>query len=184
MLELFAYLLVPFACTLVLNWQNAKAFNARYVLVALPAWVVLLSLGFVRLGSVRRRVWAAGFAVLVAVSLGNLYFNPRYAREDVRAAVRYVEERGGSAPCLLAPTVWHVARLYAPPQATVLEYYREGDRDAQIDRVVATCNTLWYIRCRWWVDDPDGYLLERLREAYPQQQLIEFPGVELFLLKR
>lgn len=182
--ELGVYLLLPIAGTLALGWQNAKAFNVRYVLVALPAWLVLVSLGLERLRKPFRWVFGGALATIFAVSLFHLYFTPRYAREDVRDAVAYIRDHGSTDPCVLAPTVFHVARYYAPSGMNLMMYFGSGHRDEQISRVVATCNTLWYIRARAWVDDPDGYLLEHLADTYPKQQLVEFPGVELFRLTR
>ncbi|MDH3198945.1 MAG: hypothetical protein OEO21_11980, partial [Candidatus Krumholzibacteria bacterium] len=186
--ELAAYLIVPLACTLILGWQNAKAFNARYVLVSLPAWLCVLAIALDGMGR-RARVaaWAA-VAALTAVSLAHFYFDGRYAKEDVRGAVRTIEARAGPEDCILAPTVWHVVGRYYRGEAVTRSVFQRDwlpkpRVDAQLEPLFAECNTVWYIRARPWVDDADGYVLRRLAERYVSREVIEFNGVELMLLE-
>ncbi|MCH7549965.1 MAG: glycosyltransferase family 39 protein [Candidatus Krumholzibacteriota bacterium] len=186
--ELLLYLLVPLLATFALSWQNAKAFNVRYVLLALPAWLVLLSAG-VRALPFRMR-WLSGAAVAATTiaSLWNYEFVGRYAKEDVRGAVRYIEEQPEAYDCIFAPTVWQIVEHYAQAGAPVEQLFRRTwlpmDRvDAQLDELFAACNTFWYIRARPWVDDPDGYALDMVRDRYREMEVEEFNGVTIFLFE-
>jgi len=179
MIEPLLYVAVPLVATLALNWQNAKAFNVRYVLVGLPFYLALIAVG---IDSLRPRVsWAAGALVTLtcAVSLWNYYFNPRYAKEDVRAAVRAVEARLVPGECIFAPTVWQIVGLYAQPSTPVRYVYRESDAVMQdhFGRLVVQCNSLWYVRAREWVDDADGKILREIDARYVRGETLEFPGV-------
>jgi uncharacterized membrane protein len=106
--QLFLYIAVPFVLTLILSWQNAKAFNVRYVLFAMPPYLCLIALGIEGLRPPARFVALLLVVATAAVSLGNYYFNGRYAREDMRAAARAVEQDVAPGDCIIAPTVFEV----------------------------------------------------------------------------
>jgi len=182
-LELAAYILVPLALTIALNWQNAKAFNVRYVMFGLPAWLTLVAIALDSLRSRWRTVMAILVAVTTAVSLGNHYFSGRFAREDVRTAVRYLEEQP-DVTCIFAPTVYNVVTHYYHGPAAIHVVYRRTAPSDQVERqledVFAACNTLWYVRARPWVSDGDGYILKRLLERFDMLERVEFNGIELF----
>ena len=115
------YLLVPLACTLLLNWQNAKAFNARYILTSLPVFVCVIAAGITVLPHVVARAAFAFVAVTLMFSMGNYYFDGRYAREDVRGAAALMDSRATGDECILAPSV-----------TGVFEYYYEGSAPVRV----------------------------------------------------
>lgn len=177
--EPLLYIAVPLGATLALNWQNAKAFNVRYVLVGLPMYVALVAVG---VASLRRgRGWFAGGLVVAtsAASLCNHYFDARYAKEDVRGAVRAVNARVEPGECIFAPTVWQIVGLYARPDVPIHYVYREPPSVMQdhLARLFVQCDSLWYIRARPWVDDADGRVLAEIDARYVRGEALEFPGV-------
>jgi len=177
--EMLAFILVPLAATLVLNWQNAKAFNARYVLVGLPAYLGLVAVGIEVLGRARAWVPAALALGTCALSLVNHYFNPAYAKEDVRGAVRAVEGRLAPNECLFAPTVWQIVAHYQHSDAPLHYVYRDapGVMEGQLSDLSASCASLWYIRARPWVDDFDGRVMAEVQSRYRAAETLEFAGV-------
>ena len=183
--ELLLYLLVPLVVTLLLNWQNAKAFNVRYVLVGFPAYLCFVATG---IDGFSKRVSAVLMLAVVAtllVAIGNYYLNPRYAREDVRGAVRYIETHITEGECIVAPTVTSVVEHYYGGVEEVYSPFNRRGRsrlivDRQLGEVFAWCNSVWYVRARPWVDDPDGYLVDQISDHYRQLQLVEFEGVEVY----
>lgn len=187
--ELLLYFFLPVVGTLLLNWQNAKAFNIRYVLLSLPAYLCFIAIG---LDILRPWMRAAGLglvALTLLVSTGNYYFNGRYAREDVKGAVRYLEERLATDECVFAPAVRDVVDHYLRARAPLYSVYNRPwvkveQVDAQLERLFAACNSFWYVRARWWVDDPDGYVWREITSRYEQSQSIEFNGVTLIKLDR
>ncbi|UCG51263.1 MAG: glycosyltransferase family 39 protein [Candidatus Latescibacterota bacterium] len=179
------YLFVPIIFTLLLCWQNAKAFNVRYVLLGLPAYLCLVAAGVLSVKGAWRYTTAALVLATLIFSLGNYYFNGRYAREDVRGAAREIAERAAPADCILTHTVTEVFEHYfdgpnpvhsvfAPP-GTPLERV-----DQQVEGLFANCDTVWYLRAREWVADPEGYLVGELDRRYHQAELIELNGVTLY----
>jgi 4-amino-4-deoxy-L-arabinose transferase-like glycosyltransferase len=179
-LEVAAYVLIPLVATLLLNWQNAKAFNVRYVIVGLPAYLGLLAAG---LTPARRwrGVLAAAVVGTCLVSLANHYVNPRYAREDVKRAVAQMERRMQPGDCVFAPTVWQVVRHYRSVDAPLYFVYADppGIASGQLAAMFASCPTFWYLRARPWVDDPDGSVRAEIERRAEALERYRFPGVEL-----
>jgi len=183
-LELFLYLLIPLILTLLLNWQNAKAFNARYVLVGFPAFVCFIAVGLAGLKRWRGLALALLVLLTLSTSVGNSFFNGRYARDDVRGAVRYVEAHIQTGECVFAPTVTRIVEHYYEGVEEVHAVYNppgwpREKTDARLETIFAWCNSLWYIRARPWADDADGYVRDRLGQRYRKTQLVNFNGVEV-----
>lgn len=81
-------------CPAVLNVLKPQIpYNARYAILALLPFTVAVS-GFM-LWAVQpgggRKIIALAFAGCVGLSLANHFFDPRYARDDVRAAARFIQ---------------------------------------------------------------------------------------------
>ena len=178
--ELLLYVAVPLVATLLLNWQNAKAFNVRYVLVALPMYLSVIALG---IGGLRRHVPAvlAGAAVLAtcAVSLGNYFMDPGRQKDDVRSATRAIEARIEPGECIFAPTVYEIVEHYQTIGRPVYRAYGSPASltDRQLNELFASCSSFWYLRARPWVDDPDGHILSTIEANYRREDVMEFPGV-------
>jgi hypothetical protein len=177
--EPLLYVGIPLLATLVLNWQNAKAFNVRYVLVGLPMYLSLIAVGIASLRGGREWVAAFFVAATCAASLWNYYQDPSYAKEDVRDAVRAVEARIAPGECIFAPTVWQIVQHYATSDAPVLYVYGEPESmmQDQLANLFVQCDSMWYVRARPWVDDPSGRVLAEIDARYVRVETLEFPGV-------
>lgn len=185
--ELFLYLLIPVVLTYVLNWQNAKAFNVRYILVGFPAFLCCIAIGCGGLKRGSGGVLAGLVIATLLVATGKYYFDSRYSREDIRGAVRYVEEHLGAGECILAPSVRGIVEHYYDGPEPVYGVFNppgwpRESVDAQLGELFAWCNSLWFIRARPWVDDADGYVTGQLELHYDKTQITKFEGVELFRL--
>jgi uncharacterized membrane protein len=190
--EMLVYLTLPIVLTLALNWQNAKAFNVRYVMLGLPVYLALISIALDAARPRTRALLAAALLVTSVVSLGNHFFNGEYARADVRAAVRHIEEQSGAVDtdpgtmCIVAPTVFHVVQHYYGGDAPVHPVFAAGvpreSVNRQLDSVFAACNGVWYVRARPWVDDPEGAIADAFLQRYTLVETTRFHGVELMRL--
>jgi hypothetical protein len=184
------YIFVPLLLLLGLCWQNAKAFNVRYLLVSLPAYICVVSAGVLWLpGRLKKLVTVLVFLTL-SLSLGNYYFNARYAKEDVRGAARYLETRIQEGECIVAPTVTEVFEHYFNKQNPV---YRIGAPPGTSQRVVdenlslklGDCRAVWYVRSREWVNDPDGELSLALGRIYKETARFDgLAGVQMVKYER
>ncbi len=178
--EMVAYVLIPLGATLLLNWQNAKAFNVRYVIVGLPAFLAFLAAGIAASG--RWRPWVAAAVLSLSVaSLANHYFNPAFAKEDVKRAVREVERRIAPGECVFAPTVWQVVEHYLTIDAPVHYVYSNppGLAARQLEEMFSACESFWYLRSRPWVDDADGRVQAEIDSRCETLDRFELPGVEV-----
>jgi len=180
-LEPVLYVLVPLAATLLLNWQNAKAFNVRYVLTGLPMFLALVAVGIHRL---RRepRVLAMIFVLTTSgFALFSYYTDPSRQKEDVRDATRAVEANLKPGECIFAPTVWQIVAHYQTTAAPLHYVYREpaGVMDRQLQELYASCPSFWYVRARPWVDDADGSVLAAIQLHYRAAEEMNFPGVRV-----
>jgi hypothetical protein len=108
--ELVPLVAWPLLTTVVpVAYAALRAFplHPRHLLFVWPLLPIVLGLGLVRGGRLRPLV--AAVLALQIVALGNLLFNPRYAKDDERGAVRFAEQRSGAVAYVLGD----VAPLYA-----------------------------------------------------------------------
>jgi len=183
------YLLVPLIVTLLLNWQNAKAFNPRYVLTSLPAFLCVIGAGIVSLPRLFARVAGAAVLATLLLSLANYYFDGDYAREDVRGAARFLAQSADAGACILAPGTTEVFEYYYDGPSPVYSIFapigtpRERF-DEQLGRVLAACGEIWYVRSRPWSYDPHDRALAALDEERTRSEVVEFDGVTVYRFVR
>ena len=89
-------------------------FNARYAILAFPAYLLVVAVGLVSLRPPFLRLLAgSGLCVVIGASLFNLYSNAAYAKEDTRSAFRIVAERWKPGDCVFVIGVDSAFRYYA-----------------------------------------------------------------------
>jgi mannosyltransferase len=179
--ELLLYILVPLVATLLLNWQNAKAFNVRYVLTGLPMYLALVAAGIHRLRREPRVLSMIFVLTTTGIALFNYYTDPSRQKEDVRDATRAVEATIQPGECIFAPTVWQIVAHYRATTAPLHYVYREpaGMVERQLQDLYSSCPSFWYVRARPWVDDPDGSVLAAIESRYHAVEEMNFPGVRV-----
>mgnify|MGYP003932949007 CR=1 FL=1 len=182
LLLLASMVVVTLAGAALLAFMNVKPFNARYVAVMFPALVVLVSAGVASLGRARGALLFSALAFFLLLSLGGYYFNPRYYREDVRAAAGYIEARERSGDAVLVPVVRDVFRFYYGGDLMDYAAYRsQTSSDAAVDelvsRVSAGHSRLWFVQSRLWRVDPEGRVAALIRDRYRPLDEVDFPGV-------
>jgi uncharacterized membrane protein len=176
---------VPIIGTLGVSVFTNMAYNARYVSMVFPAFVIILAAGIV---SFRRPVMQKAVMVAVlavhGIALANYYFNPVYAREDTRAATQYLESEVGPRDVVLG--VGNV---------TGLKYYSGGNlpsarlrkqpksNSSMVDQVLQLSKNhdrLWLVEIRPWQQDPTGKVKAALNVAYDLIEQKQFPGVDIY----
>ncbi len=186
--QILLYLLLPIVFVVAICWQNAKAYNVRYVLLALPAYLCVVAIGLQSLPGRWSHVVSALVGVTMLYSLGNYYFKGAYAREDVREAARYVQANASPGDCVLAPTVLHVFTHYYGGEGVYAVGAPTGKPrvkvDEELEKLFANCETLWYVRAREWEDDPQSYVLDTLEHRLVRTQSIEYNGVKVIAYRR
>jgi hypothetical protein len=171
--------------TAALALLNIKPYNVRYVSVVFPVLAVTLGAGVVRLG--RRGILLWGLVLLFClVSARAYYFDPRYAREDVRGAARHVELHEKPGDVVLVPIVPHVFSFYFKGEADRFVLYRGQAKSAEgieatVEAATEGRGRLWFVESRLWFIDPDRRLPAYLESRYALLDRREFAGVELSL---
>ena len=134
--------------------------GARHIIIGSPAFFFLAAAGLTA-------VWQRGgrlvglvalFVLLVGplVSLANLYFQPAYAKDDLRALVQTIEQRAGSDDLVLYNNAillalhWHYSQRPDLP-VTALPVYPYG---ADETTAAALAELAQQYRRIWYVPDP------------------------------
>jgi hypothetical protein len=89
-------------------------FNVRYVILALPSFLIVVALGVCSLRDPARWLAMCAFVFVSIYSIRNYLFEPRYFREDNRAAGVYLAGHAAAGDLVIAD---------APYTALNLQYY-------------------------------------------------------------
>ncbi len=177
---LLPWLLLPPALILFLAYRTPK-FNPRYLMVAYPAWVLLLATAPASLpparGGLRRAFWAVPVLVLPLFARADLawFTDPAFTKPDFRGAIAYIREhRLPDEPLLLVSGhMSPVVDYYAPgipylrlPDIEVLDVNQVLGFEvaAAINQAIAGAPGAWLLLWQDEVVDPMGivpYLLGR-----------------------
>ena len=175
------YLLLPVALIFALGLFRPA--YLKFLLVGVPAFCLLLARGIdnawqIARGSLRMPPslrgssqlafgWLAMVVVLVtpvlsatASSLGNLYFNPAYARDDYRGIARAIRSmwRTGDAVLLHSANQWEVFTYYFTEGPDVFPIARQRPLDPEatereLNDILATHRRLYAVF--WGTDEAD-----------------------------
>lgn len=188
--RLNAWFVVPLAVPFVMARLSGNPLNARYVIVAFPAFVACLALGLVTLWMRARPAAFVCAALGVAVSLlsiWNLHHDDRYAKEDCRAAGRLLDAEATTADVVVVNASYMQAAVtYYFHGATPVVGVPRGDAavDAaelrrQLDATVGDRRTVWLVRSRTFHGDRAGLLPAMLAERRRLTEARQFPGVRV-----
>jgi uncharacterized membrane protein len=170
---------IPLLGTLMYALAPRAAYNVRYTIVAFPYFCLLIGVGLTVIYDKQRALGVAfsfGVLTITSISLVNHFFNPRYAKEDVRSAVAFWRSEGRKGP-LLSFSSYPV----------VIAYLDNGERGrhaplgreivADIRRSFSTteAQSAYVLLARDW-----GMLREKaVRSTYVVIDERSFPGVKI-----
>ncbi len=184
-LFLLAWIAIPFALSAWLALTNVKVWNARYVAVSFPAFLLLLAWGLAALAPLPRRLLLGLVLALSLASLWNLRRDPAYAKEDYRSAGAYLDRHLGSGDALIGVGAPLPVFLYAerrPATYLLVHPHRIGD-DRELRRRLAAAagerERVWLLRARPYQSDPANHVGEILAETRARADRQVFPGIEL-----
>jgi 4-amino-4-deoxy-L-arabinose transferase-like glycosyltransferase len=131
--------------------------GVRHIMIGSPAIFLLAGQGLLALPQ-RPRQLALLLGVLLllvgpAVSLHNLYYNPVYAKDDVRALIATIEQRAGSNDVVLYNNAilmalhWHYGERPDLPVTALPVYPYAGGPDtlAQLEALAGQYGRIWYV---------------------------------------
>ena len=139
--------------------------GVRHIMVGSPAFLLLAALGLFSLDKLRRRFSShrlfallplLGLTILLAgplVSLNNLYHDPIYAKDDVRALIQYVDQHAGGNDLILyndaiqLPLQWHYQGRHDLSAAALPTYPHPagGDTLSQLQTLSEQFDRIWFI---------------------------------------
>jgi uncharacterized membrane protein len=179
------WIAVPIIGTLSVSVFTSMAYNARYVSMVFPAFVIILAAGIV---SFRRPVIQKAFmaAVLVVhgVALANYYFNPVYSREDTRAAIQYLESEVGPRDVVLGVGNVNGLKYYSRGNLPIARLSKQPKSNSsmadEVQQLSKNHDRLWLVEIRPWQQDPTGKVKAALNVAYNLIEQKQFPGVDIY----
>lgn len=181
------WLFAPPVLVFVLASFSGVSYNVRYTLAALPAFVLVLALG---LHSITPRtlrvVLTAALFGCFAVADWNHFFDPRFAKEDVRGALVAIRRAGGPAPPVVAlGQIGIAAHYYGGGLPVVAIGNCEGS--AAVDRIrnagFGEAETLWVMIGRDF-EGRAGPCLVQLDRDFSTVREERFSGLALRRLER
>jgi len=182
-------LLIPLLLVVVLSSREVKTFHPRYMIASFPAFIAVLGAGWSRSG-ILSRASAAVALVLAIVALNNLYFNPRYAKEDSRSAARMIlekEEPGDSVVVIYSYRPFkYYFRDVGQGRARLLRLHKRflktsDELRAHVAEAAEGDGRVWLVLSRWWDVAPEERIREAFEETLVERQRWEFPGVKVTL---
>jgi len=187
-IALFLFLGVPTLLSLVYSGKYGIPLNPRYLIGVFPPYLMLLGLGWDHLPARAHLRKGFGLAALflVAWSLHGLYWNPRYAREDARAAARFLENQVEPGDQVLVLSSYFAAfpmKYYAGDKLEIHSFsLHERVQEEALEQMLRDWQDVprvWFVSSRYWENDPEGMVRERLTETRRECQRVVFPGVEV-----
>jgi mannosyltransferase len=168
------------------SWLRNGAFNVRYVLIALPAVLLLAALGLAA-GGTRRLV--AGTAALLALSLVSIArdrTDVRYGREDFRSAARYLQQHAGATDRIVVSGgsvelgLSYYAEAFTYEQLPARQTRTPADAAENLRELTAPTRPTWLVLSRDWENDPAGLFAASLADAAPVEPQARFAGVRIY----
>ncbi len=181
---LVVWLLVPMVVVFGGAWVKNGAFNVRYLLSTLPAVVLLQASGIVRAPRWFGMTCLAAFIALAAVSIRHDRFDPRYVREDLRGAARYLREHASGERPVTVSAQYVIAGLRHYQDRLRLEPLPSrplrSPEDAETLLGALEASGGWLVLSREWEDDPGGYLPRAIAAHAGDASVVRFPGIRIF----
>jgi hypothetical protein len=178
----WTWLVVPLVLAFVVAVSSANPFNVRYAIVSFPAFVVLIGAGA---AEGRGALFGALALVLSVVSLANLYFDPRYAKEDARGLAPLLAAEASADDLVVVNAAYMASAVtyYYPGPAPVIGFPPEPERDvspARANEVVTLAAGhphVWLVLSRTFHGDRAGVLDDALASHLTRDRERRFDGI-------
>lgn len=152
---LFVPLLLIYGITLL---SSSFRFNVRYILCALPFYLILLSTAIDGLSKGKRWALVSFMMFLSAFSLFNYYFRAEYAKLDFRSVVKYLNEtmKEGDHAIIIHESASRVLEYY-DKTATLAQYdISQYDSFENASSIINRSRRIFYVKSiRTYTYDPE-----------------------------
>jgi mannosyltransferase len=191
------YLIIPLALLLVLFYRNPK-FNARYLMIASPAFLLLLAAGLGALWSLVRRgniLVRALAGVLLLLAVGglfasavyadyNAFFDPAFTKPDFRGVAQYIAAHAQDDEVVVLTsghmfpafdyyyTRANLPELRLPDDPTLdTEHVLNYAAANDLNRGLAGRRGVWLVQWQDEVADPNGFVPMLLSSRGTEEQV-------------
>jgi hypothetical protein len=178
------WLTVPILFVFAGSWVRDGAFNVRYVIVVLPALMLLLALVLTDGGTLRLVIGMTVATGLCLTSIAIDRLDPRHQREDVRAAADFLDHHVAAGDRVLVSARYMDAPLrhYYRGAATfeplpMRPMWSPADAERSIAELRVPARPTWLVLSREWDDDPMGVFRTALRPYVATATRARFAGV-------
>ena len=174
-------LLLPIVVTLLTRID----FNARYAILALPPYLILLATG---LATARPRfvagVLGAAMLALMSMSLYNHFCDTAYAKEDSRSAYQLIRDEWKPGDCVLVLGVGAAFEYYerSPVHSEAVHFdtrARVSRSEELLRQSSRTCRRLWFVSGREWEEDPRAQAIPTLEKFFRPVGWREVQGIRI-----
>lgn len=186
-------LFIPVLLAVALAVFPGIPLNARYILVSIiPFWIILAA-GIQQCLNVRYlRLLPAAAVIIVGLALYNHYYNDRYVKQDMRSAVDVINKNGMPGDVVLissvelgGPFIYYFRHPEIPyhgyPDGK--GFVNEKVLPNDINKLTSDKKRVWLILGRTWSSDPQGLIKSLLMSKYPLIDQKNFPGIDLSCYK-
>jgi uncharacterized membrane protein len=189
-LLLLCWVAVPAVAVVVLALQNVKPYNARYLATVFPWFLVMAAHGLIVLPRRLGRAIGLLLAGLFLFSSYGLHTNPRYYKEDLRAAGQWIADRAQPQTAVLVPVVTRTFTLYYCGDGDVVPFWDVApvsDADGAATTLATKLEGYahgFLVLSRSWEVDPHDRLPAALAAQTEVIGEASFPGVRVFEWRR
>ena len=177
-------------------WAEAVLYP-RFLIAATPPVCLLLGLGIASQPTLSRKLLALiVFMTATAIPLQNALSDPRYAKEDMRSAERYLSSVAGERDIVIVSTGY---------MTSVLAHYCDRSRACKVNlipypadhrwtnaeqisedvpKLIAGRARVWLLLSRTFHSDPQGFLLDYFRSNNVIDVRGSWSGVTLYEVKQ
>lgn len=183
--EAALWLLVPALLVSYVAAQNFKVFHPRYLAVASPVWLLLIAAALADLRPRGRWLLGGALGLVWGMSLWNHYAEPRYGRENYRAAAAHIRAHASPADRVLAVYSLEPMEYYMRGALPLEPFWLGFAADPQhleqrlasaLDGPAAT----WVVLSRSEDLDPADVFARHMAERYPDADPWRATGVRVW----
>ncbi|MFH1219807.1 MAG: glycosyltransferase family 39 protein [Candidatus Eisenbacteria bacterium] len=186
---LLAWLLVPVIAVWMLAASEIKAFSARYALVSVPAYAMLLGQGLAAILKSRFWPYLGLVTAVMGLAIYNYFAVPAYGKEDMRSAAQVIEADFREGDVVVAVYTGEALEHYLKGIA-IVSFFEAGDLASE-EAITARCRVLagvgdrvWLVLCREWMVDPGGVIKAWFDRNLENAGSEAVPGVRLYLYQK
>ncbi len=143
------WLILPIAFAYLISHLLVPIYIDRFLLVALPPYLILVACGLLSIkNTIARRGLIVALTLAISLSLGRIYFDPIYAKEDWRGLAGYIRQKSQSNDVIFVRTL----------EGTLpFNYYYRGQLEKvamSVNRVIAPLDEIAQEHERIWLIYP------------------------------